>query len=499
MSLADLAQQIDEVGIDRALVSKGFKNFVPLAWHLACPSAPFVPGWHLDAIADHLDACLSRDIKRLVINVPPGSTKSLTACVMFPAYAWTQQAKGLGYGAKERFIYGTYDDNLARRDSLSCRNLIGSQWFQDRWGEEVSFDESQEFTGGIYYNQAGGSRKIVTVGGSVVGFHASIQITDDPVKPLDVTGSIQVAKTALDNANNWWNGTMSTRAMDYNRLVRIIIMQRLHHADLAGEMLGTGDYEHLMLPMEYEPKRKCFIETTGFEDPRTEAGELLCPARFNDEAVGIVKNDLGPRAAQAQLQQNPTPIEGAIFRLDHAVFYMERPKGMKKMVQSWDLNFKKTDDGSFVVGQVWGKKGESYYLLDQYRKRVGFNETCEAIKAMSKKWPMAMTKLIEDKANGPAVFDALKKKLPGMVMVNPEGGKESRANAVETLWETGHILLPDYELAPWIKDTVEEICSFPAYSTDDCVDAMSQALVYMHRRSIAMLKAAMANVQFGGQ
>jgi len=487
------AGQIDDIALDRALADKGFREFIPMAWHLACPSSEFIPGWHIDAIADHLEACYNREIKNLVINVPPGSSKSLAACVLFPAWCWTQDGINPSYGAKERFIYGAHDENLAQRDSMTTRNLIGSEWYQERWGDRVEFDMNQTHTGGIFYNKQGGFRKIVTVGGSVVGFHGSIQVTDDPLKPLEMAGSAQVAGTALNKASEWWNTTMTTRAVDFNRLVRIIIMQRLHHADLAGEMIKTGDYEHLMLPMEYEHERKCMIEVTGFEDPRVEESTLLCPERFDAEAVTKLKRELGVRGAQAQLQQNPTPLEGATFRADQVVYYTEVPRGPKRMIQSWDCTFAKTEDGSFVAGHIWAKIGPDYYLIDRVKERMDFTATCNSIIAMSRKWPKTITKVIEKKANGDAIHSHLHKKLPGITLVTPMGGKESRANAIAPLWEAGNIKLPSPTIAPWVHDFVEEVCSFPSYPTDDDVDAMSQGIVFLHKRSIARLKAAMSN------
>ena len=487
-------QQFDEAALDRALADKGFRHFIPMAWHLVCPGNEFVPSWHIDAIAEHLEACLSRDIKRLVINVPPGSTKSLTACVLFPAWAWTQQPVGDGYGAAERFIFGSYDEALARRDSLACRNLMESQWFQERWGKRFEFDRTKEFTGDVYYNKKGGFRKIVTVGGSVVGFHATMHVIDDPVKPLDIGRSVAVAKTAINTANIWYDETMSTRAVDLSKLVRIVIMQRLHHADLAGKCVDTGEYTHLMLPMEFEPKRKCFIEVTGFEDPRTEYGELLCEGRYDREAVEQEKRDLGPRGAQAQMQQNPTPDEGAVFDRSKAQYYIKPPKHFTKLIQSWDMNFKETDDGSFVVGQVWGRKDADLYLLDMFRERCGFSASKRAVRAMTKKWPRAYKKLVEDKANGPAIVDDLKDEIAGFELVNPQGGKVSRANAAEAYWDGGNIYLPDASIAPWVTQAVDEICGFDAYPTDDIVDAMSQAIVYLSGSKLLRLKKAMGNV-----
>ena len=117
--------------------------------------------------------------------------------------------------------------------------------------------------------------------------------------------------------SEWWRSTMATRSTDISKTARVIIMQRLAGDDLAGEMIDSGEYEHLMLPMRFESKRKCFT-CIGFEDPRREEGELLDSKRFPEKPLKILEKELGPRATQAQLQQNPTPAEGTIFKNKHA-------------------------------------------------------------------------------------------------------------------------------------------------------------------------------------
>jgi predicted phage terminase large subunit-like protein len=289
---------------------------------------------------------------------------------------------------------------------------------------------------------------------------------------------------------------MSSRLVDFENSVRIIIMQRLVEGDLAGKAIAQG-YEHLMLPMEYEPKRKC-VTSIGFEDPRTVEGELLNRKRFPRSAIENLKRELGSRGTAAQLQQNPIAAGGNIIKEQWARFYEVLPKRFHNLIQSWDCTFKDADDSDFVVGQVWGQHGANYYLVDQIRGRMNFVETCNAIRMLSSKHPKARTKIIEDKANGPAVISALKREVPGLIPVNPEGGKEARVHAVEPLWEAGNVYLPSGNLATWVTGPdsfLDEVIGFPAKPHDDQVDAMSQALIYLESKSIGLLKAAMDNVR----
>jgi predicted phage terminase large subunit-like protein len=488
MNLSAL-QSLEEAHFDRELAKRGYIHFVEAAWHEVEPAQPFVNSWNVGAVCEHMEAVAKGQITRLVINVPPNTSKSMSCSVLFVPWIWTQ------YPSKKH-IYGCYDDKLARRDSLRAKNLINSKWYQERWGEDVKINRNLQDTGEKYYTTEGGFRMITTIGGSVTGEHCDIQIVDDPIKPMETTGVQAVNQTYLKVANDWWKHTMSTRLVDYQKGARVIIMQRLHEADLAGAMLEEGGYEHLCLPMEFEPTRKCYT-SIGWEDPRTEPGELLCPARFPQEAVDILFNDLGgrgSRGASAQLQQDPASMSGNLFKRGKEKYYRELPKKFDKMIQSWDCTFKETNDGSFVVGQVWGRLGADFYLIDQVRERWSFTDTCKQIEYMTRKWPKAISKLIEDKANGSAVMDHLSDTISGMIAVKPKGGKEARANAIEPYWEAGNIYLPHPTIAPWITVFLDEVFKFPAGKNDDQVDAMTQALSHMGRSNLVKLRAAMGNI-----
>jgi predicted phage terminase large subunit-like protein len=413
--------------------------------------------------------------------------------VFWPTWVWSQDPR-------KKFICAAYGDTIAQRDAKKARRLIKSDWYQERWGDRFAILPAED-TARRYANDRGGFRQSVTPKGGVTGEHADYQMVDDPLKPLEVTKSMAVAQTALDEVSIWWSKTMSSRLVDFELSARIIIMQRLHDMDLAGEMLKEGGYEHLMLPMEYEPKRRCYT-SIGFEDPREEEGELLCPERFSAKAVTIIKKDLGSRGAEAQLQQNPTPAEGTIIKSAWVQFYHTYPTKFTMMIQSWDCAFEDEESSDYVVGQVWGMFGEVYYLLDQMRAKMDFTDTCRAIKSMTSKWPRARYKVVERKANGHAVINAMKKEVSGIKPFEPKEGKVARVHAVEPLWDAGNVFLPSPELASWVDGPdsfIEEITGFPARQHDDQVDAMSQALIFLQEKKIGRLKQAMANVRKGGQ
>jgi predicted phage terminase large subunit-like protein len=161
---------------------------------------------------------------------------------------------------------------------------------------------------------------------------------------------------------------------------------------------------------------------------------------------------------------------------------IDKPATFDRQAQSWDMTFRETKSGSYVVGQVWGAVGARRFLLDQTRARMGFSDACTAVERLSEIWPETHAKYVENKANGPAIVEKLQSRISGMIEVQPEGGKEARANAITPDLEAGNVFLPHPEIAPWVWDFIEECAAFPNGANDDQVDTMSQALVKMRKK-----------------
>lgn len=501
---ADYSMLQDDIGLDRELASRSFREYVELAWPQVEPSQPFVGNWHIDSICDVLESVKLLEILRLIVNVPPGVGKSLLVSVLFPSWLWT-----IAPGTK--VLSGSYNEDLAKRDTLRSRTLMESPWWRARWGHQMQPNKAA-WASGEYRNKQGGLRKAVGVATGVTGEHGHVQIVDDPHKPYDISGPADTSKASLKKVSTWWSQTMSTRFVERSTGARIIVMQRLHEGDLSGLMLAEGGYHHLCLPMMYEPKvasfptkanpehrpcpiKKCKSTHDPDHDPRTESGELLDKIRSPAKAVATQRRELGSHGAAAQHDQIPGPADGSIFKKHQFRYYRKAdlPKRFQRQIQSWDMTFKKTDSGSWVVGQVWGQIGADCYLLDQVRERMGMSATCAAVRKLSLKWPKAHKKLVEAKANGEAVVDTLKGELTGLTLVNPDGGKEARANSVEPVWESGNVWIPHPEEQPWAGDFEEEVLGFPAVVHDDQVDTMTQAVHFLRRHGLNRLRAAMAN------
>lgn len=154
-----------------------------------------------------------------------------------------------------------------------------------------------------------------------------------------------------------------------------------------------------------------------------------------------------------------------------------------ELAMSWDLTFSDTKGSDYVVGQVWFRQGNTVYLLDQVRERMNFKATCDAILRMRARWPQAIQCFVENKANGPAVINALQQQIVGLIPVEPEGSKTARAAAVSPLAFSGNIVLPEASLLPNVEELREEAVNFPGSKHDDTVDALSQAVnqMLLHR------------------
>lgn len=447
-----------------------FADFIREHWDLVEPRELI---WepHMDQVCIHLEAAARGDITRLLMNVPPGLSKSTLVSVFWPAWIWT-------FDPGRKFMFASYSQLLAIRDAVRMRTIVDSPRYQARWGVLKNPDT---WSASLFVNRANGFRFSGPTGGQFTGQHADIQVVDDPIKPYDIINAEGGDATAeqLEANATWWNVLMTSRLISQVKSVRVIIMQRLVNDDLSGEMLkGTDPYVHLCLPMEYEPEHHCTTPFGG--DWRKEKGELLAPIRFPFESVRKLEAGLGVHAP-AQLQQRPLDEKGTLFKLEWFTRRHTVVPARAMLIQSWDARF--MEDGSrgdFVCGQVWAAYEASYYLVYQLCERLSFTETCDAIELVSSMYPKALTKLLENKANGPAIANALKKRYPGIILVEPNGSKVARAQATQPLWRAGNVSLPDSSIAPWVAAYIVQHLGFPRTRNDDQVDCTSQALNYLY-------------------
>lgn len=449
---------------------RSLMEFVRQSWAVIEPGVEMVEGWHHGAICEHLEAVMAGQIRKLVISVPPEHSKSTIVAKCWPAWGWINQPSF-------DWLFSSYSAQRSIGDSVECRRIIESRWYRENWGHlwRLTSDQNQKTR---FKNSQGGERISMGLLGAGTGEHADAVVCDDPHSIRD-----QWSPRSLESSINTWDQVMSRCINDPRSSRHVLIMQRLHHKDLAAHCLRQGGYDYLMLPSEYDPKRSV-TTSIKWKDPRKDKGTLLWPKRFGREEIADVKIRLASRGYSAQHQQDPSQEEGAIFKRNFLKYYANDPRNivgqMDEVIQSWDMAFKDLDTSSKVAGHVWGRKGADRFLLDRVCEHLDFVASIKAVTTMSGKWPTAIAKLIEDKANGPAVINSLSRKIPGLLpwppKGHPMGSKVARAYASQPDVEAGNVWLPNPQTHPWVDEFVEYLVAFPGGEYDDDIDAMTQAL-----------------------
>lgn len=436
----------------------------------------------LDLIDDALVDVEAGRCDRLVISMPPQEGKSTRVTKIGPLWALTRNPN-------RRIVVVSYSADLANEFGRDIRGFITSNQGDDDTldlGLRIAPDNGSVSSWKIAGHR-GGVRSIGLSGG-VTGRPADWLFIDDPVANRERAESEAYRR----QAKSFWTSTGSTRLAPGAPVV--LILTRWHEDDLAGWLLGREDghrWRVINIPAQADHN-----PAKGESDPLgREPGEYMRSARINEHTGQPrsaaeweqVKVQAGSRDWQALYQGRPSPPEGGMLKRDWWQFYAnpqwtEQTNGARwahgfdEVITSWDMAFKGTDGSDLVCGQVWGRRNASAYLLDQVCRRMTFVETLQAVRMLAARWPQSTAKLVEDKANGTAVINFLRRTIPGLIPVEPDGSKSARAAAVSPLIEAGNVVLPAPEIAPWVDDLVEECAGFPNASHDDQVDALSQAL-----------------------
>jgi predicted phage terminase large subunit-like protein len=488
-------QERSELALRAIQCRKRFSEFVADFWNVAEPAAPYIETWHVGAVCEHLEAVARGQIRRLVINIPPGHAKSLLASVLFPAWVWT-------WAPEWRALFASYAQSLAVRDSVRCRTVIESERYRSMFagepltGKELWRLKDDQNAKDFYENTRSGFRMALGVGGKGTGYRGNLVLVDDALNVSDAT-----SKAIRETTRDWWFQTMSSRVNDLSRDSFVVMGQRVHEEDLAGECIARG-YEVLRLPSEFQ---KSMVRETslGQPDKRTVEGELLFPRLFSKDVLQQAKTDLGSDGYAGQHDQNPTPPGGGTFKREWWRFWRRadippsttpRPKGCTDQPtrlinpgQQWDwirmsvdATFKdaahsKSGNVDWVVITVWAGLQADRFLLWRWREQAGLKRTCDGIREAMDAFPRIRQVLVEDKANGPAVIEALEHEIAGIKPISPAGGKEARAAACAPQIESGNVYLPEGE--PWLEEWIGEFANFPRGRHDDQVDSCTQLLV----------------------
>jgi hypothetical protein len=387
--------------IDRSLAADSLAEFVRQAWPLIEPTTPLSWNYHIDIIAEYLEAVAGGDIRRLIVNICPRSGKSILVSIMFPAWLWIR------YPAS-RLVFASYSAALSIDLSVKRRSVIQSPWYQSRWGSRVTMASDQNLKS-EFANTASGRMIATSVDASITGKGGSYILVDDLINP-----AMAESDAERTTAIRWFDETLGSRLDDKKAGRVVVIEQRTHQADLGGHLLTQGGWEHLCLPAEFERRTTIVLPRSGREIVKQE-GELLWPEREGRAELDTARLRLGNYAYQCQYLQQPVARGGNRFKREWFGTFARVPERFDMLVQAWDTAFKESETRDYsacvTLGQL-GRRGPNgempgLYVLHAWHGRVSFSELKRHAKQFARHWnPDAV--LIEDAASGQSLLQELR-------------------------------------------------------------------------------------------
>jgi predicted phage terminase large subunit-like protein len=467
------------IQIESTICKKSFYEFIKRSFSIAYPGETYQDNWHIKVIADYLESMVENKFNNLIINIPPRHMKSAIVNVFFSVWRWINDPS-------DKFIFTSYAFNgLVTRDSNKCKDLINSDWFQERF-PEVKLKFQRE---GYLETTKGGTRIGFGFDGGITGQNANWIFVDDPLKVSDT-----FSETIRNKVNTIYDEALFNRLIDVQTGKRVIIMQRLHQDDLVGHVLESGVYyEQLILPLEKEGIK--FVSSIGFEDPRKE-GELLWESRFPKKEMEELKSTLGERAVAGQLQQRPGALTGNTFQKKWFETRYD-PNNFIARYISWDTASTANESSAYsacVVGDLL----PDYRLFVRYvfRKKMEFPELVYSVEEIANTYKHNLRGvLIESKSSGMSLIQTLKKssdqKLAKLLIpFNPPSGKETRGEQISIWCENGSVLFPPpTDNYSWLYDFEEEFFMFPNSKYKDMTDSLIQLLFHVEPLLSAGLRA----------
>jgi predicted phage terminase large subunit-like protein len=528
----DIERQLLE--LDRADCEDSLYTFLKHSWRFIDASS-FTEGWPIEAIAEHLQAVVDGDIRRLIINIPPRMGKSSITSVAFPAWTWTQPSISHTSGPGVQFLHASYAQQLALRDSVKCRRLIESPWYQGLWGDRFSLTSDQN-TKTRFDNDKNGSRLSTSVGSALTGEGGAIIVVDDPNAAQEAFSEATIASTI-----DWWDSALSTRLNNPKEGAFVVIQQRLSEEDLTGHILSKdiGEWTHLCLPMKYEWRRHS-VTSIGWEDPRglddegnslvevTDDGDripatpeaeielekredtLLWPDRFGEREVNILEKQLGPWAAAGQLQQRPEPKGGGIIKRDwwqpwESINY----PNMDLVIATLDTAYTTKTENDPSAMTIWGVFSSDVNVMAPTQATTRGSKLVEYSRSYTEVAPRVMLMyawqgryelhdlvqkvaqtcremkvdqlLIENKAAGFSVAQEIRRMYGyekfGVHMFDPKSqDKLARLYSVQHLFAEGLVFAP---IKQWSEMVIAQVGQFPKGKHDDLVDTVSMAMRHL--------------------
>jgi predicted phage terminase large subunit-like protein len=504
------------LALDRQEYEDSLYLFLRAAWkHI--DSAHWQDSWAIEAICEHLQAVVDGDIRNLAINIPPRCSKSSACSVAFPAWTWAQRFNSPTSGPGTQFFHASYGIKLSLRDSVKCRRLIESPWYQKHWGDRFKLIGDQN-TKTRFANDKNGERLITSVTSGTTGEGGDIIVVDDANDAGEA-----FSEAAIQTTNDFWDATLSTRLNDQKTGAFVVVQQRLAENDLTGHILDAdaGEWVHLVLPMRYEAERS-FSTLIGWKDPRTVEGELLWPERFGEDELNILEKKLGPFQVPGQLQQRPEAKGGGVIKREWWLNWTEDAfPPMDYILASLDTAYTEKTENDYSALTVWGvfttdpqatasrtldSNGRPIYiertysqqapkvmLMGAWQERLPIHELVNKVAktcGYEKGGLKADLLLIENKASGISVAQEMRRLYGneqfGVQLKDPKStDKLARLYSVQHLFAEGMIYAPN---RAWADMVITQVGQFPRGAHDDLVDTVSQSL--RHLRDVGLLERA---------
>jgi predicted phage terminase large subunit-like protein len=443
-----------------AILRSDFASFIRKCALTLAPGIPFQDNWHIHALAWYLDQVRRGAIRRLIINMPPRSLKSVAASVALPAFA-------LGHDPVRRIICMSYGAELSVKHANDFRAIVDGDWYRALFPSmQVSRNKNSEAEVATTRH---GYRLATSIGGTLTGRGGDLIIIDDPLKPIDA-----LSEPKRESVNQWFSNTLLSRLDNKRTGAIVIVMQRVHMEDLTGFVTRMSD-DWTVLPLPAIAESDAEIVIGEGRVYRRRAGEVLQPAREPKGVLDAIKHQLGSDLFAAQYQQEPVPPGGAMIKRAWVQRYsvLPPPSSRARIVQSWDTAAKNGPDNDWSVCTTWRIEPHAYYLLDVHRARHDYPSLkARALTLAERHRPWSI--LIEDAGTGTALIAELRRLGRVVIAVRPEHDKITRMSVQSAKFEAGQVYLP--ERAPWLADFEAELFAFPNGRHDDQVDSVSQAL-----------------------
>lgn len=432
-------------------------KYFPHSFAAKCSKNQFRLYSHIKHISREITPYLYNGGGRFIVTLPPRHGKSLFISQWVPSWYLTTFPD-------RKVILASYASEFASKWGGAVKTVLT----ENEIAKEMNALRYDTKSKSNFMTKAGGGMITAGVGGPMTGQGGNLIIIDDPIKNYQDASSEVIRKRQIE----WFNSVVRTRLEPGGTI--ILLMTRWHEGDLAGHLLNpekeddetATEWTHINFPAIAEEE-----DVLG-----RSIGDALCPERYSEEDLSIIRNDVGGLVWEALYQQRPSAQAGNMVKGAWIRRFDAWPTRYDQKIIVADLTFKKDEQTDFCCIEAWGRVGSDIFLIDQIRARMDFPSQVESFKEMTRRHPDAFGKYVEEAANGAAVMATLKNSITGLIAVKPRTSKEARLSAVSPMYQAGNVHYPSEQIGPWVTVNINEVLNFPNAKHDDTVDTATMAL-----------------------